>query len=80
MKKGSDLQPEHSQEASSLILRLAGPSTTKAGYVSKCTVRATVPHETPHNSLSTEQTEINRIIADASKGSKFYEVPLDDLS
>ncbi|KAI0256368.1 hypothetical protein BJV78DRAFT_1171398 [Lactifluus subvellereus] len=48
------LQPEPSQEASSLILRLAGPSTTKAG-------------------LSTEQTEINRIIADASKGSKFYE-------
>ncbi|KAH9979034.1 hypothetical protein BGW80DRAFT_1442884 [Lactifluus volemus] len=50
----SDPQPDPSQEASSLLLRLAGPSTTKAG-------------------LSTEQTEINRIIADASKGSKFYE-------
>jgi len=41
-------------EAPSLLLRLAGPSATKAG-------------------LSTEQTEINRIIAEASKGSKFYE-------
>ncbi|KAI0302716.1 hypothetical protein BC826DRAFT_1089789 [Russula brevipes] len=46
--------PQASQEAASLVLRLAGPSATKAG-------------------LSTEQTEINRIIADASKGSKFYE-------
>jgi hypothetical protein len=27
-----------------------------------------------HRSLSTEQSEINRIIAEASKGSKFYEV------
>ncbi|KAI0295820.1 hypothetical protein B0F90DRAFT_1637231 [Multifurca ochricompacta] len=52
MVKSGDLQP--SQEAASLVLRLAGPSTTKAG-------------------LSTEQTEINRVIADASKGSKFYE-------
>ncbi|KAI9455457.1 DNA/RNA polymerase [Lactarius psammicola] len=51
MEKTSDLQPS---QATSLILRLAGPSTTKAG-------------------LSTEQTEINRVIADASKGSKFYE-------
>ncbi|KAH9046045.1 IMS-domain-containing protein [Lactarius hengduanensis] len=51
MEKPSDLQPS---QATSLILRLAGPSTTKAG-------------------LSTEQTEINRVIADASKGSKFYE-------
>ena len=33
-------------------------------------------HEASHASLSTEQTEINRIIAEASKGSKFYEVHL----
>lgn len=38
----------------SLINRLAGPSTGKAG-------------------LSKDQTDINRIIAEASKGSKFYE-------
>ncbi|KAL4078385.1 hypothetical protein V8B97DRAFT_1937068 [Scleroderma yunnanense] len=43
-----------SQGSASLLKRLAGPSSTKAG-------------------LSTDQTEINRIIADASKGSKFYE-------
>ncbi|KAH9985790.1 hypothetical protein BJV74DRAFT_775412 [Russula compacta] len=52
METSSD--PQTSQETASLVLRLAGPSTTKAG-------------------LSTEQTEINRIIAEASKGSKFYE-------
>lgn len=49
-----DTQAQASQEAPSLVLRLAGPSTTKAG-------------------LSAEQTEINRVIAEASKGSKFYE-------
>lgn len=38
----------------SLIKRLAGPSTGKAG-------------------LTKDQTEINRIIAEASKGSQFYE-------
>lgn len=38
----------------SLIKRLAGPSTGKAG-------------------LAKDQTEINRIIAEASKGSLFYE-------
>ncbi|KAI0315702.1 hypothetical protein OF83DRAFT_1061610, partial [Amylostereum chailletii] len=43
-----------SQETASLVQRLAGPSTTKAG-------------------LAKDQTEINRIIADASKGSQFYE-------
>ncbi|KAI0259266.1 hypothetical protein BC834DRAFT_943515 [Gloeopeniophorella convolvens] len=47
-------QVEPSQEPASLLLRLAGPSTTKAG-------------------LSAEQSEINRVIAEASKGSKFYE-------
>ncbi|KAF9459808.1 hypothetical protein BDZ94DRAFT_1284217 [Collybia nuda] len=43
-----------SQETTSLVKRLAGPSTGKAG-------------------LAKDQTEINRIIAEASKGSKFYE-------
>ncbi|TFY79901.1 hypothetical protein EWM64_g4108 [Hericium alpestre] len=46
--------PEPSQETDSLVKRLAGPSTTKAG-------------------LAKDQSEINRIIADASKGSAFYE-------
>ncbi|KAA1471783.1 DNA/RNA polymerase [Dentipellis sp. KUC8613] len=46
--------PQPSQETDSLVKRLAGPSTTKAG-------------------LAKDQTEINRIIADASKGSQFYE-------
>ncbi|KAI0049981.1 DNA/RNA polymerase [Auriscalpium vulgare] len=50
----SNHPPEPSQETTSLLHRLAGPSTTKAG-------------------LAKDQTEINRIIADASKGSKFYE-------
>ncbi|KAF9478811.1 DNA/RNA polymerase [Pholiota conissans] len=42
------------QETESLVRRLAGPSSGKAG-------------------LATDQTKINRIISDASKGSKFYE-------
>ncbi|TBU33633.1 DNA/RNA polymerase [Dichomitus squalens] len=42
------------QATDSLVRRLAGPSTNKAG-------------------LAKDQTEINRIIAEASKGSKFYE-------
>ncbi|KAH8107995.1 IMS-domain-containing protein [Cristinia sonorae] len=46
--------PPQTQESDSLLKRLAGPSTTKAG-------------------LAKDQTEINRIIAEASKGSKFYE-------
>ncbi|OBZ70557.1 DNA polymerase kappa [Grifola frondosa] len=41
-------------ESETLVRRLAGPSTTKAG-------------------LAKDQTEINRVIAEASKGSKFYE-------
>ncbi|KDQ57446.1 hypothetical protein JAAARDRAFT_129936 [Jaapia argillacea MUCL 33604] len=45
---------EPSQDSASLIKRLAGPSTTKAG-------------------LAKDQTEINKVIAEASKGSKFYE-------
>lgn len=47
-------QKQPSQETASLVKRLAGPSTGKAG-------------------LAKDQTEINRIIAEASKGSKFYE-------
>lgn len=47
-----------SQTSESLLKRLAGPSTGKAG-------------------LAKDQTEINRIIAEASKGSRFYEVCLD---
>lgn len=46
--------PEPSQDSASLLKRLAGPSSTKAG-------------------LAYDQTAINRIIAEASKGSKFYE-------
>ncbi|KAG6831837.1 hypothetical protein H0H87_003756 [Tephrocybe sp. NHM501043] len=48
------MQPVASQETASLVTRLAGPSTGKAG-------------------LAKDQTEINHIIAEASKGSKFYE-------
>ncbi|KAJ7593924.1 IMS-domain-containing protein [Mycena floridula] len=47
-------EPQASQETASLVQRLAGPSTGKAG-------------------LAKDQTEINRVIADASKGSQFYE-------
>ncbi|KAJ6609876.1 hypothetical protein B0H10DRAFT_2294952 [Mycena sp. CBHHK59/15] len=47
-------EPKPSQETASLVKRLAGPSTGKAG-------------------LAKDQADINRIIADASKGSKFYE-------
>ncbi|KAK7057229.1 IMS-domain-containing protein [Favolaschia claudopus] len=48
------VEPLPSQETASLVKRLAGPSTGKAG-------------------LSKDQTDINRVIADVSKGSKFYE-------
>ncbi|KAG1746290.1 IMS-domain-containing protein [Suillus occidentalis] len=50
----SEKPPEPSQDSASLLKRLAGPSSTKAG-------------------LAHDQTAINRIIAEASKGSKFYE-------
>ncbi|KAJ6499342.1 IMS-domain-containing protein [Mycena sanguinolenta] len=46
--------PAASQETASLVKRLAGPSTGKAG-------------------LAKDQNDINRLIADVSKGSKFYE-------
>ncbi|KAJ7218103.1 IMS-domain-containing protein [Mycena pura] len=48
------MEPTSSQDAPSLVKRLAGPSTGKAG-------------------LAQDQSDINRVIADASKGSKFYE-------
>ncbi|KAI1795665.1 DNA/RNA polymerase [Ganoderma leucocontextum] len=46
--------PPPTLPSDSLVRRLAGPSTNKAG-------------------LAKDQTEVNRIIAEASKGSKFYE-------
>ncbi|KAG2359987.1 hypothetical protein BDR07DRAFT_175802 [Suillus spraguei] len=52
MEPGKPL--ESSQDSASLLKRLAGPSSTKAG-------------------LAYDQTAINRIIAEVSKGSKFYE-------
>ncbi|KAF5380614.1 hypothetical protein D9615_004634 [Tricholomella constricta] len=48
------VNPVASQDTETLVKRLAGPSTGKAG-------------------LAKDQTETNRIIAEASKGSKFYE-------
>ncbi|KAJ3507630.1 hypothetical protein NLJ89_g6194 [Agrocybe chaxingu] len=45
---------KRSQETESLVKRLAGPSSGKAG-------------------LAKDQSEINRIITEASKGSKFYD-------
>ncbi|EGO00102.1 hypothetical protein SERLA73DRAFT_53034 [Serpula lacrymans var. lacrymans S7.3] len=52
---GQELNPPNpSPDTASLVKRLAGPSTTKAG-------------------LAKDQSEINRIIAEASKGSKFYD-------
>ncbi|KAH0827869.1 IMS-domain-containing protein [Lanmaoa asiatica] len=53
--------PEPSQESASLLKRLAGPSSTKAGLVQ-------------------DQNEINRIIAEVSKGSKFYEASIFKLA
>ncbi|KAH0588868.1 hypothetical protein H2248_004659 [Termitomyces sp. 'cryptogamus'] len=52
-QSGNIVEPVASQDTTSLVNRLAGPSTGKAG-------------------LAQDQTEINRIIAEASKGSKFY--------
>ncbi|KIK09973.1 hypothetical protein K443DRAFT_82259 [Laccaria amethystina LaAM-08-1] len=54
MEPGSEPQLDSSQETETLVKRLAGPSSGKAG-------------------LALDQTEINRIIAEASKGSKFYD-------
>ncbi|KAJ3999637.1 IMS-domain-containing protein [Lentinula boryana] len=53
VEASSDTAPAPSQSRS-LLKRLAGPSSTKAG-------------------LTNDQSDINRIIAEASKGSKYYE-------
>ncbi|KAF9263393.1 DNA/RNA polymerase [Marasmius fiardii PR-910] len=53
-EKQAPVELQLSQDSASLLKRLAGPSSGKAG-------------------LTKDQTDINRIIADASKGSKFYE-------
>ncbi|THH28737.1 hypothetical protein EUX98_g5433 [Antrodiella citrinella] len=54
MQSDATETPVPSQTSDSLLKRLAGPSTGKAG-------------------LAKDQTDINRVIAEASKGSKFYE-------
>jgi hypothetical protein len=75
----SDLKhPESSQETDSLVKRLAGPSTGKAGFVNLLYFRSLCFTE-PTCRLAKDQTEINRIIAEASKGSKFYEVCASQL-
>ncbi|KAJ3791148.1 IMS-domain-containing protein [Lentinula aff. detonsa] len=53
VEASSDTAPTPSQ-SKSLLKRLAGPSSAKAG-------------------LTNDQSDINRIIAEASKGSKYYE-------
>ncbi|PFH53760.1 hypothetical protein AMATHDRAFT_991 [Amanita thiersii Skay4041] len=82
-EENTEESKQASQETESLVKRLAGPSTGKAGYditfltvllvwclVSDFPVPSLFP---PTIRLQKDQTEINRIIADASKGSKFYE-------
>jgi DNA polymerase kappa len=61
-----------SSQTASLVRRLAGPSTGKAGYIHPSAL--TTALVLTHFRLATDQSEINRIIAEASKGSKFYEV------
>lgn len=63
-----------SQETESLVRRLAGPSSGKAGSVLRNFVQD-MSYKLSFR-LSKDQSEINRIIADVSKGSKFYEVRL----
>jgi DNA polymerase kappa len=72
----SHAPPATSQQTESLVKRLAGPSTGKAGYVwhSQSIMTPWILCYTAFSSLAKDQTEINRIIAEASKGSKFYEV------
>lgn len=65
--------PEPSQETASLVKRLAGPSTTKAGSVNFLNLLQLILW-TSLVRLAKDQSEINRIIAEASKGSQFYEV------
>lgn len=64
--------PEASQDSASFLRRLAGPSIMKAGYVPAS--REDCMGLTAIGRLAKDQTDINRIIAEASKGSKFYEV------
>lgn len=64
------MEPPPSQETASLVKRLAGPSTGKAG----CVLMLSPTHLfIVSSSLAKDQAEINRVIADVSKGSKFYE-------
>ncbi|TFY61207.1 hypothetical protein EVJ58_g4658 [Rhodofomes roseus] len=63
--------PEPSQQTDSLLRRLAGPSVNKAGQVIVRFGRYLCIEL--FNRLAKDQSEINRIIAEASKGSKFYE-------
>src|SRR5882762_5063961 len=74
---------EPSQETASLVHRLAGPSTGKAGLVHNINLplyfaptMSTDGYLVLSVRLAKDETEINRIIAEASKGSKFYEVML----
>jgi DNA polymerase kappa len=81
--------PDPSQDTASLVHRLAGPSTGKAGlvpysigyslylYMPNQLMNATLLYSAR---LAKDQTEINRIIAEASKGSKFYEARPNYLS
>ena len=65
-----------SQETESLVKRLAGPSSGKAGFVRHFHIFCFQNFK--HRSrLAKDQTEINRIIAEASKGSKFYDVSVE---
>lgn len=74
MPEDIQAMPPASQDSASFLRRLAGPSIMKAGSVM-------LRYQGPPSwfncyviRLSKDQTEINRIIAEASKGSKFYEV------
>jgi DNA polymerase kappa len=66
-----------SSQTTSLVHRLAGPSTGKAGYVTLISINTTLLLTLRR--LATDQSKINSIIADASKGSKFYEASHGDL-
>ena len=59
--------------ADSLVNRLAGPSSGKAGSVWMVAVTFNAVYSRTH-SLAKDQTEINRVISEVSKGSKFYDV------
>lgn len=72
--------PGPSQTSDSLLHRLAGPSITKAGFglfSARSWTTGSYHAWTPR--LAKDQTEINRVIAEASKGFKFYEVGMTNL-